>query len=117
MGYGKNVASVLKQQNKSVYWLSKETGIKKTTLYSMIDNDSMPRMENARKISEALNVDFYELQGAPFVRKALNQLKTKRQKDVFELFNKLDATEQSIVIDIVKNIVKVKEHSIRIKTR
>lgn len=42
MGFGSFLGSLLKENGKSVYSLSKETGIPKTTIYGMIDRDSTP---------------------------------------------------------------------------
>lgn len=42
MGFGKNLKNILDKKNKTVVWLSKETGIPSTTIYSMIKRDNVP---------------------------------------------------------------------------
>ena len=39
MAFGEYLKDTLKEYGKSVYWLSKQTGIPKTTLYSLIKRD------------------------------------------------------------------------------
>ncbi|CAK1228933.1 helix-turn-helix transcriptional regulator [Fructobacillus tropaeoli] len=58
----KKIQSQLDKKNKSVYWLSKQSGINLQTLYSMKRNkNSNPSFSNIEKISEALevNLDFF----------------------------------------------------------
>lgn len=44
MGFGLLLKEYLEKEGKSVYRLSKETGIPKTTIYGMIKRDSTPNM-------------------------------------------------------------------------
>lgn len=61
MGFGKNLKKVLDEKNKTVVWLSKETEIPSTTIYSMIKRDNEPRVDVVRKIASKLDVDVNDL--------------------------------------------------------
>lgn len=50
MNFGESVKASLEQKGKSVYWLSKTTGIPKTTIYGMINRGAkMTKHETAIK--------------------------------------------------------------------
>ncbi|MCG4286504.1 helix-turn-helix transcriptional regulator [Lactobacillaceae bacterium KNUT 0156] len=52
----------LKQQNKSVYWLAKETGIATSTLYAVMNgNNKALGLERLIKVAIALDADLNEL--------------------------------------------------------
>lgn len=61
MGFGKNLKRVLDEKNKTVVWLSKETEIPSTTIYSMIKRDNEPRLDVVKKIASKLGVDIDDL--------------------------------------------------------
>ena len=51
-----NLKKVLEQQQKSVYWLKKATGISHATIYKMVNNETtMITFENLEKLCIALN--------------------------------------------------------------
>ena len=52
----------LERKGMSIYRLSKETGIFEQTLYSMFNgNTSSPRLDNAVKIANILDIDLNKL--------------------------------------------------------
>lgn len=61
MGDGKRLKEILDNQQKSVRWLSKETTISPTTLYSIIQKDTGIRYDFALRISNALNVEVSDI--------------------------------------------------------
>ena len=61
MGDGKNLKELLQKQGKTVKELSKATGIKTTTLYSIIQKDSNIRFDYGLRIANELNVDVNEI--------------------------------------------------------
>lgn len=64
MGYGNRISILLKEHNMSVAELSRKTGIRPTTLYSIIDNDSLDiKISVARKISEVFNISLSDFAG------------------------------------------------------
>ena len=57
MGFGKQLKKLLDELDVSVSALSRETGIKQTTLYSMIDRDTdSVGLDKVRKIEKALHI-------------------------------------------------------------
>ena len=102
MGYGKALKEYLEYRDLSVYWLSKITNIPKTTIYSIIQNDNFPKIDTAREIAEALGVDMYELEEAPFIASAVKQQQTKNEKMILELFSQLNMTGQGVAIKILE---------------
>ena len=51
-----NLKNKLEEQNKSVYWLKKQTGISHATIYKMVNNETkMITFENLNKLCNALN--------------------------------------------------------------
>lgn len=51
-----HLKKILQEQNKSVYWLKKETNISHGTIYKMVNNKtSMITFENLKKLCSALN--------------------------------------------------------------
>ncbi len=61
MGDGKNLKKILDAQEKSVRWLSKETTISPTTLYSIIQKDTAIRFDFALRIANVLNVEVSDI--------------------------------------------------------
>lgn len=61
MGDGKNLKKILDAQQKSVRWLSKETTISPTTLYSIIQKDTAIRFDFALRIANVLNVEVSDI--------------------------------------------------------
>ena len=61
MGDGKNLKKILDAQQKSVRWLSKETTISPTTLYSTIQKDTAIRFDFALRIANVLNVEVSDI--------------------------------------------------------
>lgn len=55
MNYGEMVKKELEKQGKSVYWLAKETGIPKTSIYSIIKNNARVSIHENR-INQALKI-------------------------------------------------------------
>ena len=56
------ITQQLKQQNKSVYWLAKETGIATSTLYAVMHgNNKALGLERLIKVAIALDADLNEL--------------------------------------------------------
>ena len=107
MGYGKALKDYLEYKELSVYWLSKVANIPRSTIHSIIQNDNFPKMDTARKISDALGVDIYELQGVPSVSSAIKQAQTKNEKDILELFNKLNVTGQNTALKMLEALASV----------
>ena len=53
-----NIRKILKEQNRSLYWLSKETKISYPTLTKLANNESDSiKFNNMSKICKALNCD------------------------------------------------------------
>lgn len=64
MSIGNNIGKLLKQQNKSVSWLSNETGIDRHYLYNYIRQDSSRfKRDMLIDISKALDVPISEVLG------------------------------------------------------
>ena len=61
MGDGKKLKKILDAQQKSVRWLSKETTISPTTLYSIIQKDTAIRFDFALRIANVLNVEVSDI--------------------------------------------------------
>ncbi len=57
MAFGKLLKQVLKDKNKTVTWLSHETKIPASTLYSIISRDTIPNKATIIAIAAALNMD------------------------------------------------------------
>ncbi|QNQ83806.1 helix-turn-helix transcriptional regulator [Lactobacillus sp. PV037] len=54
------VKEILRDKNKSFYWLSKQTGIPTSTLGNYVNGAEVP-WKNACKIADALNVKLDDL--------------------------------------------------------
>lgn len=61
MGDGKKLKEILNDKNKNVKQIASETGIRPTTLYSIIQKDSNIRLEYAMLLANALNIDVNEI--------------------------------------------------------
>ncbi len=61
MGFGTNLKQELENQNKTVAWLSKESNIAASTLYSIIKRDNEPNLETVYTIANALKVPHSKL--------------------------------------------------------
>ena len=61
MGDGKNLKELLHKHGITVKQLSKTTGIKTTTLYSIIQKDSNIRFDYGLRIANELNIDVNEI--------------------------------------------------------
>ena len=61
MGYGLNLKKAIQDNRTTVYKVAKETGISSTTLYSCIQRDSEPSLENAMRLSSYLGVKLSDL--------------------------------------------------------
>ena len=62
MAIGKRIGEVLKAQDKTAAWLSRETGIPATTIRSAISRDNSKfSYDSIKKICEALNISFSDL--------------------------------------------------------
>lgn len=61
MGYGLNLKKAIQDKKTTVYKVAKETGISSTTLYSCIQRDSEPSLENALRLSAFLGVKLSDL--------------------------------------------------------
>ena len=61
MGDGQKLKEILDKQGKSVRWVSKETTISPTTLYSIIQKDTSIRFDFALRLANALDVDVSEI--------------------------------------------------------
>ena len=57
----KKLKKILDAQQKSVRWLSKETTISPTTLYSIIQKDTAIRFDFALRIANVLNVEVSDI--------------------------------------------------------
>ncbi len=80
MGIGKRLKAILKSQNKTILWLSEETGISKNTLYTITKRDSEKiKGEFLEKISSALCVPAEVL-----LYDNINDLTENISKKVFE---------------------------------
>ena len=56
------IDKLLKQKNKSLYWLSKETNISYPTLHKIMNNQTVSvSLEVLEKLSNALNVDIGDI--------------------------------------------------------
>lgn len=80
MGFGKNLKKVLDEKNKTVVWLSKETEIPSTTIYSMIKRDNEPRLDVVKKIASKLGVDIDDLY---YNAEQLKELKEMEEEDKY----------------------------------
>lgn len=57
-----NVDKLLKQQNKTVYWLSKQTGISQNSLAKIVKNQTTGiNFDTLEKICIALNCDISDV--------------------------------------------------------
>lgn len=61
MGYGQNLKKAIEDNKSTVYKVAKGTGIRATTLYSCIQRDSEPSLDNALRISKFLGVKLSDL--------------------------------------------------------
>lgn len=55
------VQPIMIRQNRSIYWLAKQTGILDNTLYQYKNKGVEPSFRNACKIADALRVSLLEL--------------------------------------------------------
>ena len=57
MGFGARLKEILEQRQKTIAWLSEQTGISKNSLYTITKRDNTtPRLEAIKKIAKALDV-------------------------------------------------------------
>lgn len=56
MAFGKDLKEALEEQRRTVAWLSRKTGIPKTTLYSIIKRDSNTDLATVASIAAALSL-------------------------------------------------------------
>lgn len=64
MGIGARIKEVLKEQNKTIAWLAKESGVSKNTLYTITKRDNTKvRQDILEKISKTLGVKLEYLLG------------------------------------------------------
>lgn len=61
MGNGKNLKKILESKRISVKQLSRQTRIKPTTLYSIIQRDGTIRLDFAVRIADVLNIGIHEI--------------------------------------------------------
>ncbi|MGV8906380.1 MAG: helix-turn-helix domain-containing protein [Acetobacterium sp.] len=99
MGIGKNIKSFLKQKDMTVVYLSINTGIPSTTLYSLIKRDSFnEKQETLQKIAEALNIELKELTlGCYIFNYWLKRFREEKGLPIEEFANAVD-----IPVDIYK---------------
>lgn len=55
------IRSILKQKNRSVSWLQRETGISRYSLDLIVKELKSPTIEQVKKIAKALNVSISEI--------------------------------------------------------
>ena len=56
------LADILKEQNKSIYWLAEKTGITYPTLHKIATKETQSiKLEVLEKIVKALDVDFNQI--------------------------------------------------------
>jgi len=79
MGFGKNLKKILNEKNKTVIWLSKETEIPSTTIYSMIKRDNTPKFDVVEKIATTLEVDINDFFFDAKSLEALNELEQRHK--------------------------------------
>ena len=61
IGNGKKLQRILESKKISVQQLSRQTGIKPTTLYSIIQRDGIIRLDFAVRIADTLDIDIHEI--------------------------------------------------------
>ncbi|MBS1007768.1 helix-turn-helix domain-containing protein [Leuconostoc suionicum] len=59
--YGNKIKNILSEKNKTIYWLSKESGIPYSTINPIIRNERSPMFETIIKIADALDIKTDEL--------------------------------------------------------
>ncbi len=121
------IQDLLEEKGYTVYRLSKESGISKTTLFDIFSGKSNLldcRLKNVLKIAKALNVSVEELanldpilynpayeENLPsFLQEDIDLLKDKRnrKKSLYDCY--LDETNSSINVCEVENLIS-KEHA------
>lgn len=63
MDIGESIKSLLYEKEKKVPWLSKQTGIPASTLYTMLNNNKIFDFEKLQKIADAFGMRMDELLG------------------------------------------------------
>ncbi|WP_353894750.1 helix-turn-helix domain-containing protein [Leuconostoc mesenteroides] len=59
--YGNEIKRILIKKHKTIYWLSKESGIPYSTINPIIRNERSPMFETIIKIADALDIRTDEL--------------------------------------------------------
>ena len=63
MNIGESIKAMLDAREKKVPWLSEQTGIPASTLYTMLNNNKIYDFEKLQKISDALGMRIDEMLG------------------------------------------------------
>lgn len=67
------IRAIIKKRGYKVVSIIEKTGLAKSSFYEIMNGNSIPSLENARKISEALRVPLDELFPENFNKEELNE--------------------------------------------
>lgn len=105
MGFGNYLKEALKERGKTVYWLSNQTGIPKTTLYGMIKRDGNTDFDTAIAILAALDIEIYDCINAG----GFEYIDPAAEEKRFRTFKNQDSISKSMKLAIARDIVQAIE--------
>lgn len=59
MSLGRNLKSIINNEHRTIRWVSERSGISQATIFSIVKDDRIPRMDTVYCIIRALGYDMY----------------------------------------------------------
>lgn len=99
-----NIIMLCQKRGVSKYRLSQLSGISQSSLGRIIARESIPSLITLEKICTALGVTLSQ-----FFRGEKCQDMTENQREILDIWNNLNAEEQSVVLSMLRGLQKRKQ--------
>ena len=91
------IEKLREQRGWTIYKLSLESGISQSTLATMYDRNTPPKIETLQQICEAFNITLAQF----FLEDERIEVLSEQEKDLLERFRKLSPKRQKALIDLL----------------